>query len=93
MTAEYADPPTEEIVDVIRRAVDVVLGDKAPTVTADDALGPEGIGIDSLGLIEVVMEIEEELGISFDSDELSGLPNIMALVDAIRAKMRAATSG
>ncbi len=38
------------------------------------------IEIDSLGVFEVIMHLEEEFGIELDSDEVSGQASVQALV-------------
>ena len=44
------------------------------------------IGIDSLDLVEVVLEVEEKLGVSFEDDELLSLKTIQNVVDLIDQK-------
>lgn len=80
-------PSTEDVLDLLRRSVQSVLGDEAPAITLDAELGPDGIGIDSLDLIEIVMEVEEYLGVQFENEELEGVASIEALIKRIQDKV------
>ena len=44
------------------------------------------LGLDSLDLVEVVMEIEEELGIQFEMDEIAGFKTLKDVVDCVNRK-------
>lgn len=87
MTEIDSTPTRDQILEIIRRGVVEILGDAAPEVTEQSAIGEDGIGIDSLDLIEVVMQVEEELGIAFDSDEFSGIVSIEELLTLIETKV------
>lgn len=44
------------------------------------------IGLDSLDIVEVMMQIEEELGIEFSTDELAGLKTVQDVLNLIEKK-------
>jgi acyl carrier protein len=44
------------------------------------------LGIDSLDLVEIVMEAEEKFDIAFSNDELNNFTTVNDVVNAIKAK-------
>lgn len=46
------------------------------------------IGLDSLDLVEVMIEIEDELNIEFSSDEIANLVTLKDVVDLINSKSK-----
>jgi len=46
------------------------------------------LGLDSLDLVELMMDIEEEFKIEFDNDEMVGFKTIQDVVKAIEAKVK-----
>ncbi|MCX5775672.1 MAG: phosphopantetheine-binding protein [Firmicutes bacterium] len=46
------------------------------------------LGLDSLDLVELMMDIEEEFKIEFDNDEMVGFKTIHDVVKAIEAKVK-----
>lgn len=55
----------------------------APEATYD------ALGLDSLGVVELVLTVEEELGISIDDEELEGISTLQQLADALAARSEA----
>ena len=53
-------------------------------VTEDTELS--SLGLDSLDLVEVVMEIEEALDIKFEMDEIASFKTLKDLVDCVNSK-------
>lgn len=51
------------------------------TVSLESSLSD--LGIDSLDLVEIIMNIEGEFGIEFDNDELNKLNNLKCLGDVL----------
>ena len=47
----------------------------------------KGLGIDSLDLVEIIMDAEEKYGIEFDNDELSGFTTVGDVVETINKKL------
>ena len=46
------------------------------------------LGLDSLDLVEVMIEIEEELGVEFTSDEISNLSTLKDVLNLIETKTK-----
>ena len=44
------------------------------------------LGLDSLDLVEVVMEIEEALGIRFEMEEIANFKTLKDVVDCVNSK-------
>ena len=44
------------------------------------------LGVDSLDLVEIIMEIEEELGIEFETEEMFEFKTIKNVLEAIEKK-------
>ncbi len=68
----------EKIKAVMAKRVDV------SKLKLEDELS--SLGLDSLDLVEVVMEIEEELGIQFEMDEVASFKTLKDLVDCVNSK-------
>lgn len=52
----------------------------APLVLAGKDIDLSQIDLDSLDLFEVIMEIEDRLGLQLDADDVAGQPTLHALV-------------
>lgn len=46
------------------------------------------LGLDSLDLVEVMLEIEDALGVEFDSDEIGNLTTLKSVLDLINTKIK-----
>lgn len=46
------------------------------------------IGLDSLDLVEVMLEIEDALNVEFDSDEIGNLTTLKSVLDLINTKIK-----
>ena len=46
------------------------------------------LGIDSLDLVETLIEIEDELGITFESDEMMEIKTLRQVKDLIDSKLK-----
>ena len=57
---------------------------KGKEITRDMKI--KDLGIDSLDLVEIVMEAEEEFGIAFSNDELNNFTTVNDVVNAIKSK-------
>ena len=44
------------------------------------------LGVDSLDLVDLVFELEEEIGVQFEDDELTSLKTVQDLLDLIAKK-------
>lgn len=57
---------------------------KGKELTADMTF--KDLGIDSLDLVDLVFELEEEIGVQFEDDELLKLKTVQDLLDLIQIK-------
>lgn len=90
------DKPDEGDLDIVIRGV--LARDLPDERTAalpdagDDARLIEDIGMDSFGMIEVVMTAEEVLGITISNEEMKRIATLGELKDFLRAKLAAKSS-
>jgi acyl carrier protein len=75
----------------VRRIIARYLDVPVESVTEDSAL--EALGLDSLGALELVYEIEEEFKISVPDDRLAEFTTVRVVVDGVEALLRAAATG
>jgi acyl carrier protein len=89
-----ADDRTQEggTLHDVRSVLVATLGieDRAATIDATTGLFGSMPELDSMAVVELVMELQERFGIEIDDDEITGdsfetLGNLAALIDAKRA--------
>jgi acyl carrier protein len=61
-----------------------------PDQLADDVKIREGLKLDSVDLLSVMLRVETQLGISLDSHELEKVTTVGDLLDTLQAKLSAA---
>ena len=66
--------------DILAKRIDV------SSLQEEDSL--KDIGLDSLDLVEVMLEIEDALGIEFDSEEIGELTTLKSVLDLINSKIK-----
>ena len=72
---------TKKVVsDILAKRIDV------SSLKEEDSL--KNIGLDSLDLVEVMLEIEDTLGIEFDSEEIGELTTLKSVLDLINSKIK-----
>jgi acyl carrier protein len=93
--SELASIPTqdtelERVVDAIIRALTRVLGDDLPELTENSRLFDE-VGLDSTGVFELLMQLEELLDMEFDTDnlEMSHFASVRSLADFVASESSA----
>jgi acyl carrier protein len=74
-----------ELIGLLQAACDKLLGKESPTLTEDLELGTDSI--DSLELIEVMIEIEDRLGIRFGEDDFDDVSNVGQLLDILMSRL------
>ncbi|MFJ6215757.1 phosphopantetheine-binding protein [Streptomyces sp. NPDC092296] len=81
-------PDRAEVIGVIGRSLVVVLGDGLPALTEESRLFDQ-VGLDSNGVFELLMELEEALGIELDTDnlEMRHFESLGSLADFLLAEM------
>lgn len=70
------------------KKVQSVLAKKLKIDRVDPEKELRELGLDSLDVVELLLELEDEFGIEFNSDELKNLKKVNDLYDAIRAKIK-----
>lgn len=70
----------EQVKNILSKKVDV------SALSGEDSL--TAIGLDSLDLVEVAMDIEEQLGIEFTSEEIKTFRTLNDVVEAINKKSK-----
>lgn len=66
-----------------------VFGTSAPGEISDDLVAADVPGWDSVAHINLMYSLEEEFGIEFSDDELSGFADVGALKSAVASKAAA----
>ena len=77
-----------EIMQVLRDKSVEMLEVEADQVQEDKSF-VDDLKVDSLSLVELTMDLEDELGIELPEEELADVTTIGAFVDAIEAKVAA----
>ena len=72
--------PIETVKNILAEKVDI------SNLKETDSL--RNLGIDSLDLVEVMLRIEDELGITFTSEEIAGLSTLKDMENLIEAKTK-----
>lgn len=70
----------DTVKNILAKRVDV------SNLKEDDDLS--ALGLDSLDLVEVMIDIEEELGVEFTSDEISSLNTLKDVLSLIETKTK-----
>ena len=71
-----------EYLDIINAKLEPILKGKELT----PEMGFKDLGVDSLDLVDLVFELEEEIGVQFEDDELTSLKTVQDLLDLIAKK-------
>lgn len=69
-----------QVKEILGKRIDIT------TIKEDDKLS--NLGLDSLDLVEVMMELEEELNIEFSSDEIANVVTLKDVKDLIETKCK-----
>ncbi len=72
----------------IRKVVSDILAKRIDVSKLKEEDSLKEIGLDSLDLVEVMLEIEEELNIEFDSNEIMELSTLKSVLDLINSKIK-----
>lgn len=59
---------------------------KSPNEIRDDATFIEDLGLDSLDLVDMIMKLEEEFGISIPDEDLDKIRTVKDAINYIKAK-------
>ena len=79
---------TEKLRDIISRQLDV--GIPLDAVTPDVPLMEEGLGLDSIAIVELVTLIEENFGVDLNEDdlEMEGFETLTTLTALVQGKLQ-----
>ena len=72
----------------VRQVVSDILAKRIDVTSLKEEDSLKDIGLDSLDLVEVMLEIEEALGIEFDSEEIANLSTLQSVLDLIKTKIK-----
>ena len=72
----------------IRKTVSDILAKRVDVSKLKEEDSLKEIGLDSLDLVEVMLEIEEALNIEFDSEEIVNLTTLQSVLDLIATKIK-----
>lgn len=70
------------------KKVEQVMAKKLKVDSIDPNKELRELGLDSLDTVELLLELEDEFGIQFNSEELKTLKKVSDLYDAITAKLK-----
>ena len=56
--------------------------------SVDEAVAIRELGLDSLDVVETLLELEEKYGVAFDDIDMSKLVTVKDLLDAIESKIK-----
>ncbi len=83
---EVKEMTKEEILVSMKQIVTEKLGVEANKVTLE-ARFMEDLGADSLGLVDVTMELEEKFGVSIPDEDLPKITTVGSAIDYVMGKM------
>ena len=74
-----------ELIKIFQRMASEVAEKDFSHVTEDATIA--GLGIDSLGMLELIAAMERELGISVPDEQLVGIQTVRQLLDLVERRM------
>ena len=77
----------KEILEKLGAIFQMVMGENAPTTENEDANLVEDLGLNSVGILYLVIAIEESFGIRFDDVGTSDLKTVGQVADYISNKV------
>ena len=75
-----------EILEQMKSIVSAKLGVEASKVSMDSRF-MEDLGADSLGLVDITMELEEKFGVSIPDEDLPKITTVGSAVIYVKSKM------
>ncbi len=81
------------ILGLLERFMDPEMRPKLAQANADDLKILEDLGVDSLTMVEMVMLVEETLGLTVDNTELRGIKTVGDIKQFVANKVRARSGG
>ena len=71
-----------------KKVVSEILAKRVDISNLKESDSLKELGLDSLDLVEVMLEIEETLGVEFDSEEIVNLSTLGSVLDLINSKIK-----
>ena len=72
----------------IKKTVADILSKRIDVSTLDEGDSLQALGLDSLDLVEVMLEIEDTLNIEFDSNEIAEVNSLGDVLKLIETKLK-----
>lgn len=72
----------------VKKIVSEILAKRVDVSKLKEEDSLKDIGLDSLDLVEVMLEIEDALGVEFDSEEIANLSTLQSVLDLINSKIK-----
>ena len=72
----------------VKKTVSEILAKRVDVTNLKEEDSLMDIGLDSLDLVEVMLEIEDALNIEFDSEEIANLSTLKSVLDLINSKIK-----
>lgn len=72
----------------VKKTVSEILAKRVDISNLKEEDDLRNIGLDSLDLVEVMLEIEDTLGVEFDSEEIANLSTLQSVLDLINSKIK-----
>lgn len=72
----------------IKETVKKILSQRVDVEKLKEDAPLSSLGMDSLDLVEMSIEIEEAFGIEFTSEEIAGLTTLQSMLDLIERKIK-----
>jgi len=73
-----------ELLELFRKTAGEIVEREFPTLTEDTKIAE--LGIDSLGMLEVISALERELTVQIPDEALAGLVTIRDFIDAVEKR-------
>jgi acyl carrier protein len=83
--------PDFDVITLLQRAARAVQGRELPELTLATRLAE--IGVDSVGLLEMVGSVEDHIGLRLPDEEIARLATVADVADLIERTRRAAAAG
>jgi acyl carrier protein len=71
----------------VRKIVSSVMAKRVDVSNITDETLLTSLGLDSLDLVEIMLEIEEAAGIEFEDDKIAAVKTVKDVLDAIEEKL------
>ena len=72
----------------VKKVVSEILAKRVDISNLKEEDSLTDIGLDSLDLVEVMLEIEDAIGVEFDSEEIAELSTLQSVLDLINSKIK-----